>query len=60
MARRWINSLDVEFDSLKGTILTDQASPASLVGGTKTVSPAATPQPLVATLAGDLLALAHD
>ena len=49
MARRWIGSIDVEYDAGKGLILTGQASPTSLVGGTKTVSSAATPQPLVAT-----------
>ena len=49
MSRRWINSLDVEYDPLKGSILTDQASPSTLSGGTKTVASSATPQPLVAT-----------
>ena len=48
MSRRWINSLDVEYDPLKGAILTDQASPASFVGGTRTVNPGS-PQKLVAT-----------
>lgn len=48
MSRRWINSLDVEYDPLKGSILTDQASPASFVGGTRTANPGA-PQKLVAT-----------
>lgn len=49
MSRRWINSLDVEYDPVKGAILTDQASPATFVGGTKIVASAATPQALVAT-----------
>lgn len=48
MSRRWINSVDVEFDAVKGSILTDQASPASLAGGTKTVAAAAVPEALVA------------
>ena len=48
MSRRWINSLDVEFDPLKGSILTDQASPTTLVGGTRIVASAGTPQALVA------------
>lgn len=49
MSRRWINSVDVEFDPVKGSILTDQASPAALAGGTKTVAAAAVPEALVAT-----------
>lgn len=49
MSRRWINSIDVEFDPIKGSILIDQASPGTFIGGTKTVPSSATPQPLVAT-----------
>jgi hypothetical protein len=48
MSRRWLNSLDVEYDPIKGAILTDQASPSTLVGGTRTANPG-TPQKLVAT-----------
>lgn len=48
MSRRWINSLDVEFDPVKGAILTDQASPATFVGGTRTANPGS-PQKIVAT-----------
>lgn len=49
MSRRWINSVDVEVDPVKGSILTDQSSPATFIGGTRTVPASATPQPLVAT-----------
>ena len=48
MSRRWINSLDVEYDPLKGSILTDQASPSNFVGGTRTANPGA-PQRIVTT-----------
>jgi hypothetical protein len=49
MSRRWLNSLDVEFDAEKGSILTDQAAPSRLPGGTKLVSQSNVPEPLVAT-----------
>lgn len=48
MTRRWIHSLDVEYDPVRGTILTDQPSPSAFAGGTKTVSSSAAPEPLVA------------
>jgi len=48
MSRRWINSLDVEYDPVKGSILTDQASPATFVGGTRTAN-SGSPQKIVAT-----------
>ena len=47
MARRWINSLDVEFAPLTGAIRTDSGSPTSWVGGSRTAS-VGSPQPLVA------------
>lgn len=48
MAKRWINSMDVEV-SPSGAPLFDVAGCTSLIGGTKTVPSSATPQPLVAT-----------
>jgi len=48
MAKRWIQSADVEVTA-GGALLTDMAGCTTLVGGTKTVPSAATPQPLVAT-----------
>ena len=48
MAKRWINSLDVEVGP-NGVPLFDVAGCSSFIGGTKTVPSAATPQPLVAT-----------
>ena len=47
MAKRWINSADVEV-SPAGALLTDMAGCTTLAGGTKTVPSAGTPQPLVA------------
>ena len=47
MAKRWINSLDVEVGP-NGAPLFDMAGCLSFVGGTKTVSSTATPQALVA------------
>ncbi len=47
MARRWLNSMDVEV-SPNGAPLFDVAGCASFAGGTKTVASAATPQALVA------------
>jgi hypothetical protein len=47
MARKWINSADVEV-SVAGALLTDMSGCTSLAGGTKTVPSATTPQPLVA------------
>jgi hypothetical protein len=55
MTRRWLGSADVEIDevtgalSVQGAVSATTASPSSLVGGTKTVTPAATAQALVAT-----------
>ena len=43
MARRWINSMDVEVGA-NGAPLFDVAGCASFVGGTKTVPSAGTPQ----------------
>jgi len=48
MAKRWINSMDVEV-SPGGAPLIDIAGCTAFAGGTKTVPSAATPQPLVAT-----------
>ncbi len=48
MARRWINSMDVEV-SEGGAPLFDVAGCSSFIGGTKLVPSSATPQPLVAT-----------
>jgi len=48
MAKRWINSMDVEVGE-NGAPLFDVAGCASLVGGTKTVASTSTPEPLVAT-----------
>jgi len=47
MAKRWINSMDVEV-SESGAPLFDVAGCSSFVGGTKTVSSASTPEPLAA------------
>ena len=47
MAKRWINSADVEV-SAAGAVLTEAGGFAGLAGGTKTVPSASTPQPLVA------------
>ena len=48
MAKRWINSLDVEVGP-NGAPLFDMAGCVSFVGGTKTVSSTTTPQALVTT-----------
>ena len=54
MTKRWLNSADVEIDEATGALLvrgdasTTTAPPSSLVGGTKTVTAAATPEALVA------------
>lgn len=48
MAKRWINSLDVEVGP-NGVPLFDVAGCSSFIGGTKTVPSSTTPQPLVAT-----------
>jgi len=48
MARRWINSMDVEVSD-SGAPLFDVAGCSSFAGGTKTVPSSDTPQPLVAT-----------
>ena len=50
MAKRWINSADVEV-SAAGALLTEAGGFASLTGGTKTVAAAATPEELGATAA---------
>ena len=50
MSRRWINSLDVEYDPVKGSILVASASAGALYCGTKTVAVAAAPEPLVSAL----------
>ena len=47
MAKRWINSVDVEVTAA-GALLTDLAGCTTLAGGTKLVPSSATPQPLVA------------
>ena len=47
MAKRWINSMDVEVGA-NGAPLFDVAGCSSFVGGTKTVSSTTTPQALVA------------
>jgi len=47
MTRKWINSADVEV-SAAGAVLTDAAGCSSMVGGTKIVALAATPEKLVA------------
>ena len=55
MTRRWLGSADVEVNEATGAILvqgdasTTTAPPSSMVGGTKTVALASTPQALVAT-----------
>ena len=49
MAKRWINSMDVEVGA-NGAPLFDVAGCSSFVGGTKTVSSTTTPQALVSTL----------
>jgi hypothetical protein len=55
MTRRWLGSADVEVNQATGAILVEGISgggtslPTSMVGGSKTVTPAATPQALVAT-----------
>jgi hypothetical protein len=52
MTRRWLNSADVEINQATGAILVESDSnepPTSMVGGTKTVTPAITAQALVAT-----------
>lgn len=48
MAKRWINSLDVEV-SESGAPLFGVAGCSSFAGGTKTIASAATPEKLVAT-----------
>ena len=47
MAKRWINSIDVEVTTA-GALLMDLAGCTTLAGGTKLVPSSATPQPLVA------------
>ena len=47
MAKRWINSADVEV-SAAGALLTEAGGFPGLAGGTKTVAAAATPEKLVA------------
>lgn len=61
MSRRWLQSATVEIDDATGALLVSgvgggggggggsQPPPSSLVGGTKTVTLAATPEPLVAS-----------
>jgi hypothetical protein len=55
MTRRWMGSVDVEVNEATGALLvqgdasTTTAPPSSMVGGTKTVALASTPQALVAT-----------
>ena len=55
MPRRWLNSADVEINQATGAILVESACdsrmtpPTSMTGGSKTVTPAATAQALVAT-----------
>ena len=55
MTRRWLNSADVEVDETTGALLvrgdssTTTAPPGSLVGGSKIVASADTPEPLVVT-----------
>lgn len=55
MTRRWLGSADVEIDevtgalAVQGDVSATTAPPSSLVGGTKTVTSAATAQALVAT-----------
>jgi hypothetical protein len=55
MTRRWLNSADVEINEETGAILVESdssggtAPPTSMIGGTKTVALAGTPQALVAT-----------
>jgi len=55
MTRRWMGSADVEVNEATGALLvqgdasTTTAPPSSMVGGTKTVALASTPQALVAT-----------
>ena len=48
MPRRWINSIDLETND-SGALLTDQSSPSSFEGSTRTVSPPSSPQPIVGT-----------
>jgi len=48
MAKRWINSMDVEVGE-NGAPLFDIAGCTSFVGGTKTVALTSTPEPLVTT-----------
>jgi hypothetical protein len=48
MAKRWINSMDVEVGA-NGAPLFDLAGCTTIAGGTKTVPSTSTPQPLVAT-----------
>ena len=55
MTRRWLQSADIEIDPTTGALLvrgdsgTTTAPPSSLVGGTKTVAAAGTPEPLAGT-----------
>ncbi len=49
MAKRWINSMDVEV-SPSGAPLFDMAGCTTFVGGTKTVASTATPEKLVPTV----------
>ena len=46
MARRWINSADVEISD-GGAVAVLSAAPSTFVGGTKTIAAAATPEKLV-------------
>jgi len=48
VAKRWINSADVEV-SPAGALLTEQAPPTAISGGTKNVASAATPEALAAS-----------
>ena len=47
MAKRWINSMDVEVGT-NGAIMFNVAGCSSFAGGTRTVASITTPQPLVA------------
>ena len=60
MTRRWLGSADVEIDPVTGALLVkgdlgggdgSTSPPTSMVGGTKTVASAGTPEPLVAAAA---------
>ena len=54
MTRRWLGSADVEINEATGALRVEGTTsgdsvPTSMVGGTKTVTPATTPQALVST-----------